>query len=103
MKNTLETRLGIFFALAFIAAVVVLELAGGLDLFKHGYQISGFFKDVHELKVGDPVKMAGVQVGKVEKISLSEKEEKVKVTIKVTNPDAEIKTDSKATVKFAGL
>lgn len=100
MKNTLETRLGIFFALAFIAAVVVLELAGGLDWFKGGYQVSALFKDVHELKLGDPVKMAGVQIGHVEKIGFAEG--RVKVSFKL-NQDSAVKTDSKATIKFAGL
>jgi phospholipid/cholesterol/gamma-HCH transport system substrate-binding protein len=99
MKNTLETRLGIFFALAFIAGIIVLELAGGLDL-RRGNSIGALFKDVHELKVGDPVKMAGVQIGHVSKIGLEQG--KVKVQFKV-NPDAEVKTDSKATIKFAGL
>ncbi len=99
MKNTLETRLGIFFALAFIAAIIILELAGGFDL-RRGNNIGALFKDVHELKVGDPVKMAGVQIGHVSKIGLEHG--KVKVFFKI-NPDAEVKTDSKATIKFAGL
>ena len=29
MKNSLETRLGLFFALALIATVIILEVAGG--------------------------------------------------------------------------
>jgi hypothetical protein len=36
MKNTLETRLGVFFALALIAGVVLVELAGGFNFFKQG-------------------------------------------------------------------
>jgi phospholipid/cholesterol/gamma-HCH transport system substrate-binding protein len=99
MKNTIETRLGIFFALAFIAAIIILEVAGGLD-FRRGNSIGAFFKDVHELKVGDPVKMAGVQIGHVSKIAIEQG--KVKVLLKI-NPEAEVKTDSKATIKFAGL
>ena len=99
MKNTLETRLGIFFALAFIVGIIILELAGGID-FRRGNTVSALFKDVHELKVGDPVKMAGVQIGHVSKVGLEH--DKVKVSFKI-NPDAEVKTDSKATIKFAGL
>ncbi|MDB6024110.1 MAG: Mammalian cell entry related domain protein [Verrucomicrobiales bacterium] len=99
MKNTLETRLGIFFALAFIAAIIILELAGGLDL-RPGKHVNARFHDIHELKVGDPVKMAGVPIGHVSKVDLQEGQ--VNVTLKV-NSEAEIKTDSKATLKFAGL
>lgn len=99
MRNTLETRLGIFFALAIVAAVLVLEMAG-VAFLSRGYQLRARFTDVQELKVGDPVKMAGVQIGRVEKVSLAE--DKVEVTFKVNN-DSEVRTSSKATIKFTGL
>ena len=70
MKNTLETRLGIFFALALIVAVLLLEMVGAMDWFKRGYQISASFKTAQELKRGDFVKMAGVEIGRVESIAL---------------------------------
>ena len=38
MKNSLETRLGIFVALAVIASLFVIETVGGLSLFKGGYR-----------------------------------------------------------------
>src|SRR6476620_4594589 len=100
MKNTLETRLGVFFALALIAGIVLVELAGGFNFFKQGLRIRARFNTVQELQKGDPVRMAGVEIGRVESISLVEN--KVEVTVKVSK-DAEIKTDSKATVKFTGL
>ncbi len=101
MKNTsLETKLGMFVALVVVAAVVLLEMAGGSDFFKKGYRLHGLFNTAQELKVGDPVKMAGVPIGKVEKIGFDQG--KVKVTMKV-NQGAEVKTDAKATIRFAGL
>ena len=100
MKNTLETKLGLFFALAMIVAFILFEMVGGSSLFQRGYHLSGAFSNVQELKEGDPVKMAGVVVGKVEKIGFDN--DKVKVTMKINN-DVPIKTDSKATIKFAGL
>lgn len=100
MKNTLETRLGLFFALALIAGVVVLELAGTRDLFNKGYPIRAQFDDIQELKAGDPVKMAGVEVGHVEKIQLANN--KVEVVLNVDR-DASVKTDSRASIKFVGL
>ncbi|MGI8966936.1 MAG: MlaD family protein [Limisphaerales bacterium] len=100
MKNTLETRVGIFFVLALIAIFIILEMVGGFDFFKRGYHVFARFSDVQQLKIGDPVKMAGVPIGHVEKLGLAE--EKVKVTLKL-NRDAEVRTDSKATVKFTGL
>jgi len=101
MKNTsLETKLGMFVALVVVAAVVLLEMAGGTDFFKKGYRVHGLFTTAQELKVGDPVKMAGVPVGKVEKIGFDQG--KVKVTMKLDQA-AEVKTDAKATIRFAGL
>ena len=36
MKNSLETRLGMFVALVILAAVLLIETIGGIDLFKKG-------------------------------------------------------------------
>lgn len=101
MKNTLETRLGIFFALAFIAAIIIIEMIGGLEFLKQGIHIHARFNNVLELKVGDPVKMAGVQIGRVERIAIAD--DKVEVFMKISRQDAAIHTDSKAVIKFAGL
>src|SRR5205809_2942 len=105
MKNTLETRLGIFFALALVVAVVILEMIGGADFFKGGYQISSSFKNAQDLKKGDVVKMAGVEIGRVDKVALESDPNRVavaKVTMKI-KPDYSIKTDAKAIIKFTGL
>jgi phospholipid/cholesterol/gamma-HCH transport system substrate-binding protein len=45
--------------------------------------------------------MAGVDVGRVEKIQIEE--DKVEVLLKILNRKAVVKTDSKATIRFAGL
>ena len=100
MKNTLETRLGIFAAFIVIAAVLILETLGGLESLKKGKHIRALFNTVQELKEGDRVKMAGVEIGRVEKIDLAEG--KVKVTMKI-KADSIVKTDSTATIRFAGL
>ncbi len=100
MKNSLETKLGIFVVLAVFAAIFIIEMVGGTDIFQRGYHINAQFETVQELKVGDSVKMAGVEIGRVEKIALADG--KVAVTMKL-HPDAVVKTDSQATVKFAGL
>src|SRR5438128_12241847 len=100
MKDTIETRLGLFFALALIAAFLIMEMLGNFDFFKRGIRIHALFNTVQELKEGDPVKMAGVQIGRVEKIELQEN--RVDVTMKLDRA-ATVKTDSKAMVKFAGL
>ena len=101
MRNTLETRLGIFFALCFIVAVIILEMVGVAEYFKPGYYILANFKSVQDLKKGDAVRMAGVAVGRVDTIDLTN--DLVRVTMKIKNRQAQIKTDSTATVRFTGL
>ncbi len=102
MKNTLETRLGIFVALAVIAAVLILEVVGGAERFQRGYELNTLFSNIQDLKEGDRVKMAGVEVGRVEKIRLDEAENKVRVTLKVKK-NVVVRTDSVASVRFTGL
>jgi len=100
MKNTLETRLGVFFALALIVAVIVLEMVGAADFFKKGYIINSSFKNAKELKKGDPVKMAGVEIGRVENIRLADSQ--ARVSMKIEGKYA-LKTDSKASILFSGV
>jgi len=102
MRNTLETRLGIFVALAVIAAVLILETVGGVERFRRGYRVNGLFNNIQELKVGDRVKMAGVEIGRVQSLALTNN--KVLVTMKVAVARRnDVKTDSIASVKFTGL
>jgi phospholipid/cholesterol/gamma-HCH transport system substrate-binding protein len=100
MKNSLETKLGIFVVLVVMASWAIIETLGGADFFSHGYHVTSQFETVQELKVGDHVKMAGVDIGKVDDIELSSN--KVSVIMKLRE-GAIVKTDSKATIKFTGL
>jgi phospholipid/cholesterol/gamma-HCH transport system substrate-binding protein len=100
MKNTLETRLGLFVALIVIAAILIINTLGGVENFKKGIRVHALFKTAQELKVGDRVKMGGVEIGRVEKISLSD--DKVRVTLKLRE-GAPVKSDSLASIRFAGL
>src|ERR1700733_9970755 len=75
MKETNESKLGpmlgLFFALAAVLALIMLEYLGSLDVFHRGYHVHALFKNVQDLKVGDTVRMAGVHVGRVEQIILT--------------------------------
>jgi phospholipid/cholesterol/gamma-HCH transport system substrate-binding protein len=102
MKNTLETRLGLFVALAALAAVFILEIVGGPERFHGGVRINAYFESAQELKAGDRVKMAGVEIGRVESITLSQTNNKVCVTLKL-KPNCVVHSDSTALIKFAGL
>ncbi len=100
MKNTLETRLGLFFGLALVVAVVVMEMVGSFQFFKGGIRVRARFDTVQELSEGDPVKMAGVAIGRVERIRLTTNQ--VEVVMKLEKP-RDVKTDSKASIRFSGF
>ncbi|MBG87930.1 MAG: mammalian cell entry protein [Verrucomicrobiales bacterium] len=100
MKGSLETRLGVFFAMVALAAVLLIELSGGTDVFKKGYELHALFRRTQQLKVGDPVKMAGVRIGRVSIIDFEGS--KVKVTMKIDD-HRKVKTDSEARIQAAGL
>jgi phospholipid/cholesterol/gamma-HCH transport system substrate-binding protein len=102
MRNTLETRLGIFVALAVVAAVLIVEILGGFEVFQGGKQLVARFQNIQDLKKGDRVKMAGYDIGRVAGIRLDTTNNKVEVSLKL-NKDATIKDDSVASIKFTGL
>src|SRR5258708_4278097 len=100
MKNSLETKLGFFVAITVCAAVLIIETLGSADLFGRGYHVSALFDTVQDLKVGDRVKMAGVEIGRVDDITLADSKVNVIMKLKM---GAGVKTDSKAVIKFTGL
>ena len=100
MKNTLETRIGIFVALAVLAAAIILERVGGFESFERGKHVNALFNNVQDLKVGDRVKMAGVEVGRVQDIAAHQQQGPGH---NEGAPAAQVKTDSIATIKFTGL
>lgn len=100
MKNTLETRLGLFVALVMLATFFILAIIGGFEKFQRGLHVNALFKSAQELKIGDRVKMAGVEVGKVEDIQITNDFVKVTMKLRATAP---VKTDTRAMIKSAGL
>ncbi len=100
MKNSLETKLGMFVILAVFAAWAIIETLGSADFFRPGYHVGALFDSAQDLKVGDRVKMAGVEIGRVESITLTNS--KVNVLMKL-HTEAVVKTDSQAVIKFTGL
>ena len=100
MKNTLETRVGLFVAFIALAAILIIEILGGIDQFGGGLRVRASFNTVQELKVGDRVKMAGVEVGRVEDITLTNSAVLVSMRL---HRESVVRTDSIAAIKFAGL
>jgi phospholipid/cholesterol/gamma-HCH transport system substrate-binding protein len=100
MKESIESKLGIFFALAVILVLIILEYLGSFGFLERGYHVHALFQNVQDLKDGDTVKMAGVHVGRVQNIVLTNSAADVTMNL---NRDADVRTDSKASISFTGL
>jgi phospholipid/cholesterol/gamma-HCH transport system substrate-binding protein len=100
MKESIESKLGIFFALAVVLILLILEYLGSFGFLERGYRVHALFKNVQDLKVGDSVKMAGVHVGRVQNIVLTNASADVTMNL---SREADVRTDSKASISFTGL
>jgi phospholipid/cholesterol/gamma-HCH transport system substrate-binding protein len=99
--STSEVSVGVFMLLG-ISALLYLSISlGGMRLFAdERYALSARFASVGGLKVGDPVRVAGVLVGEVESISLDNFQA---LTVLRVDRGVLLPTDTIASVQSAGL
>ena len=69
-KTKLEMRVGIFVFIGLIILVIFILSIGGLKTWSSGYRININFNFINGVKIGAPVRFAGVDVGEVKKIIL---------------------------------
>ncbi|MGD8366594.1 MAG: outer membrane lipid asymmetry maintenance protein MlaD [Desulfobacterales bacterium] len=102
-KGTIETAVGIFMIIG-IACVGYLTIKlGQMELMGGNYYpVFANFQSVSGLKPGAQVEMAGVPVGRVEKISLDHKRQEARVELKIEK-GVELSDDIIASVKTSGL
>lgn len=67
------------------------------------YDLTAKFDNIADLKVGAPVSMSGVEIGRVARIDLDSKEYKAAVLIRVNAKYNQIPTDSDASIYTQGL
>jgi len=70
MAISIEQKVGLFFLSALILLAVMIELVEDWRPFEEQYAYFSHFSYSVGLKVGDPVRIAGVNAGKVQKISI---------------------------------
>ena len=74
---------------------------GKLELFGNaGYVVYADFASVDGLKLGDPVEIAGVKVGKVESLALAD--DRARITVRL-DPQVKLQEDAIASVRARGL
>lgn len=96
----IEISVGLFVVAGFAALAYLSLTLGGLTLREERYELSARFSSVGDLKQGDAVKLAGVSVGQVERISLAGYVAEVQLSVEssLALPD-----DTMASIQTSGL
>jgi phospholipid/cholesterol/gamma-HCH transport system substrate-binding protein len=100
-SRTTRLLVGVFILLGIAALSYLAFRLARLELFTSpGYTIHADFDDISGLKVGDPVEIAGVPVGKVTAISLHGSRADVSMQL---NKGVEVDSDAIAAIKTNGI
>lgn len=96
-----ELVVGVFVLVGIICLGYLAIRLGKLELLgNNGYVVYADFASVAGLKIGDPVEIAGVKVGKVETVSLAD--DRARLGIRV-EPQVKLQDDVIASVRARGL
>ena len=100
-QSRIDISVGIFVLLGMICLGYLAVHLGKLELFGNtGYVVVADFASVAGLKIGDPVEIAGVRVGKVDAIGLAD--DKARVTLRLEQ-QVKLQEDVIASVRARGL
>jgi phospholipid/cholesterol/gamma-HCH transport system substrate-binding protein len=107
-NRTLEIGTGLFVLLGFAAlAFLTTQLPGsGVRLggnSSNDFTVSAHFDNVGDLKVGAPVTMAGVRIGRVDAVSVDNDDFRALVKLSIDKRFDHIPTDSDAAIQTSGL
>lgn len=106
-RTTLNLGTGTFVLLGFAALLFLTTqtTSRGITLFATPphYDLTAKFDNIGDLKVGAPVSMAGVEMGRVTKIAFDTKDYKAVVTMRIDARYNQIPTDSDASIYTQGL
>ncbi|MDD5725315.1 MAG: MlaD family protein [Candidatus Omnitrophica bacterium] len=105
-KTKLELKVGIFVFIGLTILVVFVLSIGGFRTWSSGYRIELVFNFINGVKIGAPVRFAGVDVGEVEKIDLKFEPDKnhTEVHLKAWISDkVHIPPDSQVLINTLGL
>lgn len=100
-RSALDLGVGVFVIIGILALAWLSIKLGRVEfLGGQGYQVTADFPSVGGLKPGSTVEIAGVEIGRVEGISLAEYQARVRMRIR---SDVKLPDDSIASIKTKGL
>lgn len=95
-----ETKVGLFTLFALIALFSVFYWLNGSKLFQSGYELEAVFDRIENLRPGAPVKLHGVDVGRISRVYFEDY--KVIVAMRI-RPQFDIPRNVKAVIASAGV
>lgn len=99
----METTVGIFMAICILCvAYLTLKLGDVSILGDNSYPLFAKFTSVSGLKVGSPVQMLGMQIGRVAGFTMDQKDQVAVVELRIGN-GIKIYDDAMASIKADGL
>ena len=100
-RSALDLAVGVFVLIGILALGWLSVRLGRVEfLGGSGYQVTADFPSVGGLKPGSAVEIAGVEIGRVEAITLADYQARVRIRIR---SDVKLQEDSIASIKTKGL
>ncbi|TGU71681.1 MCE family protein [Geomonas terrae] len=100
MALSVEKKVGMFFVFGLIILGVLLEVGEKWNPFEKNVKYKTYLTSITGLKVGDPVRLAGVDVGRIKDIVVLN--DKIEIDFEV-KPGTRIKTDTVAGLRLTNL
>jgi phospholipid/cholesterol/gamma-HCH transport system substrate-binding protein len=102
-KYSIETVVGIFVVIGLICVAYMTIKLGKVSLLGDSYySLFANFSSVSGLRVGNPVEIDGIEVGRVENLSIDQEKQAATVELKIRK-DIKVYGDAGASIKTAGL
>jgi phospholipid/cholesterol/gamma-HCH transport system substrate-binding protein len=100
MAVSTEQKVGLFFLVSLLVLGVMIELVEDWQPFEKQYNYRAYFKSAIGLKEGDPVRVAGVDAGKIRKIGLEDSRVRIDFFVNDANM---VREDSLAQIRQTNL
>jgi phospholipid/cholesterol/gamma-HCH transport system substrate-binding protein len=102
-KYAMETTVGIFLVFGLLCVGYMTVKLGHVSLLgDNAYSLFARFTTVSGLRAGSPVNMLGIEVGRVGRLTMDQKDQKAVVEIRIQN-DIKVYDDAIASIKTEGL
>jgi len=102
-KYTMETTVGVFLVFGLLCIGYMTVKLGHVSLFgDNAYSLFARFTTVSGLRTGSPVNMLGIEVGRVGRLTMDQKDQKAVVEIRIQK-DIRVYADAIASIKTEGL